>query len=191
MLAIENTLISESVLEKKFVCDLSACKGECCIAGESGAPLEKEEVEVLEKIFPRVKAYMTKEGVKAIEEQGVYVVDSDRELTTPLVKGGSCAFVYIENKIAKCSIEKAYNEGKVNFKKPISCHLYPIRVVHKKGVEKLEYHRWNICSPACACGDKLNVTIYKFLKEPLERKYGKNWYKQLELAATLIKKSSK
>jgi hypothetical protein len=189
MLAINNTLVSEDVLSKKFVCDLGACKGECCIAGVSGAPLEKGEVEIMQEILPKVKPYMTKAGIKAVEKQGVYVIDEDRDITTPLIDGRECAFVYMENKVAKCAIEKAYYEGKVKFKKPISCHLYPIRITEKKGVEKVEYHRWDICSPACACGDKLNVPVYKFLKEPLLRKYGAQWYKQLELAADIKNKN--
>jgi hypothetical protein len=189
MIAVNNTLVSEAILDKKFVCDLSACKGECCVAGESGAPLEKEEVEVMEKILSKVKPYMTKEGIEAVEKQGVYVIDSDKDLTTPLVNSAQCAFVYFEKKVALCAIEKAYNEGKIKFKKPISCHLYPIRVTQQKGIEKLEYHRWNICSPACACGDKLNVPVYKFLKGPLTRKYGEKWYEQLTLIAELRSKT--
>lgn len=189
MIAINSTLVSEDIFDEKFVCDLGACKGECCVAGVSGAPLEKEEVEILETILPKVKPYMTKEGIAAVEKQGVYVIDEDRDLTTPLINGGACAFVYMENKIAKCAIEKAYYEGKVKFKKPISCHLYPIRITQKKGVERVEYHRWNICTPACSCGTKLNVSVYRFLKEPLIRKYDKQWYKQLELAAEIRKKS--
>lgn len=188
MLAINNTLVSEEIIDQKFVCDLNACNGECCVAGESGAPLEKEEVEILEKILPKVKPYMTKEGVDAIEKQGVYVIDEDRDITTPLIKNGPCAFVYFEKKIALCAIEKAYYDGKVKFKKPISCHLYPIRITKKSGVEKLEYSRWKICAPACACGSKLNVSVHKFLKDPLVRKYGVKWYKQLELAAEMRKK---
>lgn len=188
MIAIESTLVSEDIIKEKFVCDLNACKGECCIAGVSGAPLEKDEIEVMEKILPKVKPYMTKEGIESVEKHGVYVLDEDRDLTTPLVKGGACAFVYMEKKIAKCAIEKAYFDGKVKFKKPISCHLYPIRITQKKGVERVEYHRWNICTPACACGAKLNVQVHKFLKDPLIRKYGKQWYKQLELAVELRRK---
>jgi hypothetical protein len=182
MIAIQNTLVSEDILEKKFVCDLSACKGECCIAGVSGAPLEKEEVEVLEKILPDVRPYMTKDGIRAVEKQGVAVLDEDHELTTPLVKGGPCAFVYMENKIAKCAIEKAYFDGKVKFKKPISCHLYPIRITQKDGFDRVDYHQWSVCKPACSCGDKLNVRVYQFLKEPLLRKFGEEWYKTLVLA---------
>ncbi|MCC6691109.1 MAG: DUF3109 family protein [Bacteroidia bacterium] len=189
MIAINNTLISEDIFDKKFVCDLNACKGECCVAGESGAPLEKEEVEELEKILPAVKPYMTKEGIAAVEKQGVYVIDEDRDLTTPLVNGAQCAFVYIENKIAFCAIEKAYRQGKVKFKKPISCHLYPIRVTQQKGIEKLHYQRWSVCAPACTCGEKLNIPVYKFLKTPLVRKYGNQWYKQLELVAQLREKN--
>ena len=188
MVAIENTLVSEEIFKEKFVCDLSACKGECCVAGVSGAPLDKEEVEILEKILPKVKPYMTPAGIKAVDEQGVYVIDSDRDITTPLINGGECAFVYHEKGIALCAIEKAHKEGKIKYQKPISCHLYPIRIEKKKGVERVEYHRWNICKPACSCGAKLNVSVFQFLKGPLIRKYGKDWYKQLELAAELRSK---
>jgi hypothetical protein len=180
MIAIGNTLVSEDILEKKFVCDLNACKGECCIAGVSGAPLEQEEVEILEKILPAVRPYMSKGGIKAVEKLGVFVLDEDRELTTPLVNGAECAFVYMENKIAKCAIEKAYYEGKVSFKKPISCHLYPIRVTHKNGIDQVDYHQWSVCKPACSCGNKLNVRVSRFLKEPLVRKFGEGWYNTLE-----------
>ena len=189
MIAIENTLVSEDILSKKFVCDLGACKGECCVAGVSGAPLDKEEVEIMESILPKVKPYMTKEGLKAVKEQGVYVIDDDRELTTPLIEeGGACAFVYMEKKIAKCAIEKAFLDGKIDFKKPISCHLYPIRIEYKNGIESIEYHRWKVCKPACTNGVKLNVPIFKFLKEPLVRKYGNLWYKKLELVNEQRKK---
>jgi hypothetical protein len=180
MIAIDNTLVSEAILEKKFVCDLHACKGECCVSGVSGAPLEEEEIGELEKILPDILPYMTKEGIGAVEKQGAYVLDDDGELTTPLVDGAQCAYVYMENEVAKCSIEKAWYQGKVKFKKPISCHLYPIRITRQKGFDKLEYHKWNICKPACNCGEKLNVQVYQFLKEPLIRKFGKEWYMQLK-----------
>jgi hypothetical protein len=180
MISLDSTLISEEVLGKKFVCDLNACKGACCVEGVSGAPLEKEEVEELEQLLPLVKPYMTREGIKAVEKQGVFVIDQDRELTTPLINGGECAFVVMENNIAKCSIEKAFKDGKIKFKKPISCHLYPIRIEKKNGVEKLQYHKWELCKPACKCGEQLNVKVYQFLKEPLIRKYGPGWYRQLQ-----------
>jgi len=187
MIAIDKTLISEDVLDKKFVCDLNACKGECCIAGDSGAPLEKDELEILESVLEKVKPYMVKKGINAIEKHGSYVIDSDGDFTTTLVsEGGECAFVFFdENKIAKCSIEQAFNDGKINWKKPISCHLYPIRITKHKGYDAVNYSKWDICSPACECGKKLDVPVYKFLKEPLIRKYGKEWFKQLEQSAKL------
>lgn len=188
MIAIDKTLISEDVLEKKFVCDLNACKGECCVAGASGAPLDKEELPILDSILEEVKPYMNKKGLMAIENSGAYVIDSDGDYTTTLVSSeAECAFVYFdENKIAKCAIEKAYLEGKINWKKPISCHLYPIRISKHKHYDAVNYSKWNICKPACECGKKLDVPVYKFLKEPLIRKYGKNWYKELEKSAQIF-----
>lgn len=190
MIAIENTLISEDLFDKKFVCDLNACKGACCVAGDSGAPLEKEELAILDSVLDKVKPYMVKKGVKAIEKLGAYVIDSDGDYTTTLVsEKAECAFVYFdEKKIAKCAIEKAYEEGKITWKKPISCHLYPIRISQHKGYEAVNYSKWDVCAPACICGSKLDVPVYKFLKEPLIRKFGKGWFKQLEKSAELFLK---
>lgn len=182
MIAIDNTIVSEHLLEKKFVCDLNACKGECCVAGDSGAPLDEEEIAILEDIWDDVKPYLPKDGVKAIEKQGVFVIDEDGDYTTPLVKGKHCAFTIFDDGIAKCGIEQAFYDGKVSWKKPISCHLYPVRITKFKTYDAVNYHKWEVCKPACECGAKLNVPVYKFLKEPLIRKYGKDWYKQLELA---------
>jgi hypothetical protein len=187
MIAIDNTIVSEHLLEKKFVCDLNACKGECCIAGDSGAPLEEEEIAILEDIWDEVKTYLPKDGVKAIEKQGVFVIDDDGDYTTPLVKGKHCAFTIFDDGIAKCGIEQAYYDKKISWKKPISCHLYPVRINKYKDYEAVNYHKWDICKPACECGAKLDIPVYKFLKEPLIRKYGKDWYKQLELADKLRK----
>jgi Protein of unknown function (DUF3109) len=184
MIAIDNTLVSDDLLDRKFVCDLNACKGECCVAGDSGAPLEKEEEEILNTILPLVKPYMNEEGIAEIEKSGVAVIDSDGDLVTPLVDGVKhCAFVIFENSIAKCAIEKAYYDGKITFKKPISCHLYPVRINKYKDFDAVNYQEWEVCKPACVCGDKLDVPVYKFLKEPLIRKYGATWYQQLELVA--------
>lgn len=188
MLAIEQTLVSEEILEKKFVCDLNACKGACCVAGESGAPLEKEELEILDYVYEKVKPYMLPKGIKAVEKSGPWVKDSDGDYTTTLVsKMGECAFVYFDEKnIAKCAIEKAYEDGKIRWKKPISCHLYPIRIEKHRNYDSLKYSRWDICKPACSCGEKLNVPVYKFLKAPLIRKYGEKWFKELEKSAKLF-----
>jgi len=190
MIAIDKTLISEDLLDKKFVCDLNACKGACCVAGDSGAPLDKDELPILESVLDEVKPYMVKKGIKAIEKHGAYVVDSDGDYTTTLVsEGAECAFVYFdEKKIAKCAIEKAHQEGKINWQKPISCHLYPVRITEHKNYDAVNYHKWDVCKPACSCGEKLNVPVYKFLKTPLIRKYGKDWFKQLEKSAELFLK---
>jgi hypothetical protein len=187
MIAIDNTIVSEHLLEKKFVCDLNACKGECCVAGDAGAPLDEDEIAILEDIWEDVKPYLPKDGVKAIEKQGVFVIDEDGDYTTPLVKGKHCAFTIFDDGIAKCGIEQAFYDGKVTWKKPISCHLYPVRITKFKNYDAVNYHKWEVCKPACECGTKLNVPVYKFLREPLIRKYGKDWYKQLELADKLKK----
>jgi hypothetical protein len=182
MIAIQNTIVSDDLLDKKFVCDLNACKGECCVAGESGAPLEQDELPILLEILDKVKPYMNKKGTKAIEKNGPYVLDSDGDYTTTLVGSeGECAFVvFDENKIAKCAIEQAYNDGVIDWKKPISCHLYPIRITSYKTYDALNYHKWSVCKPACECGAKLDVPVYQFLKGPLIRKYGEDWFNELQ-----------
>lgn len=192
MIAIGNTLVSEEVIEKQFVCDLNACKGACCVKGDYGAPLEKDELEILDKVYDKVKPYMRKEGIEAVEEQGKYLLYERKEWVTPLVKGKECAYVIFDKGTALCAIEQAYNDGKVKWKKPISCHLYPIRLTKQRnGYEAVNYDRWSICSPACKLGKSLQVPVYRFLKDSLIRKYGKEWYKELELAADLLEKSKK
>ncbi len=188
MLVIDNTLITDEVLEKHFVCDLNACKGACCVKGDYGAPLEDEELEQLDKVYNKVKPYMTPAGIEAVEKQGKYLLYEKKEWVTPLIKGKECAYTFFDEAgIAKCAIEKAYYEGKVKWKKPISCHLYPIRITKQKnGLEALNYDKWSICKAACKLGDSLKVPVYKFLKDSLTRKYGKEWYKQLEVAASRI-----
>ena len=190
MIAINNTLVSEELFEKKFVCDLAACKGACCVAGESGAPIDKEELHIIDTILDKVKPYMVKKGIKAIEKHGAYVIDADGDYTTTLVgPGAECAFVFFdENNIAKCAIEQAYYEGKITWKKPISCHLYPVRITKHRAYDTVNYDKWSVCKPACECGEKLDVPVYKFLKEPLIRKYGKKWFKELETSAKLFLK---
>ena len=187
MLAIENTLVSEDVIDKAFVCDLNKCKGACCVMGDMGAPLDEDELPVLRKIYNKVKPYMSHAGIKAVEKQGLYINEGGGEYTTPLIKGKECAYVYFHNDIAFCAIEKAYLEGKIDFKKPISCHLYPIRITKHKDYDALNYDRWEICAPACKLGQSLQVPVYVFLKESLTRKYGEEWYKQLTFAAEEFK----
>jgi hypothetical protein len=181
MIIIDDTLISDEVYTEYFVCDLPKCLGGCCVHGDAGAPLEKEEAKILDKIYPEVKSCLRPEGIEEIEAFGKSVMDIDGEYTTPLVKGKECAYVFFdENNIAKCGIEKAWEEKKIDFKKPVSCHLYPIRITKYSNYEAVNYHRWPICDPARKFGKKLNVRVYEFLKESLIRKYGEAWYTQLD-----------
>lgn len=183
MIIIGTTLVSKDIFEEQFVCDLSACRGACCVEGSSGAPLTLDEVDELENYWPQVKPYLPEEHIAVVEEKGFVVVDDDQELTTPLYgEHGACAFVfYDQNGIAKCGYEKAFLDGKTLWKKPISCHLYPIRTNELKEYTGVNFHRWGICEPACECGSKLKVPVFRFLKEPLIRKFGQEWFDEAEL----------
>jgi len=177
LVQIEDIILSTELFERKFVCDLNACKGACCVQGDSGAPLTVEEVTILEEVYDQVVPYMRPEGIAAVEEQGVFYMDFSNEPATTLVNGEECAFVYFDEQgITKCAIEKANLEGKTDWKKPISCHLYPIRVKKMGEMTALNYDKWNICEPACACGESLNVPVFRFLKEPLIRAFGQPFY---------------
>lgn len=181
MFQLGKTIVSEEILEKEFVCNLSACKGVCCVAGEAGAPLEGSETKILEEIYPKVKPFLRDEGIAAIENQGTWITSDFGELETPLVNGAECAYVIFDkNNMALCAIEEAYNQGLVDWKKPISCHLYPIRVQDYSEFSAINYHVWDICDDACTLGKELQVPIYKFVKEALIRKFGENWYQELE-----------
>ena len=183
MIQLGKTLISADIFEEYFACDLAQCKGECCVQGDAGAPLEKSELPVLERIYPVVRSYMRPEGIETVERQGLYVKDKTGEYVTPLVDGRECAFVVFENGIAYCAIEKAYRDGKIDFPKPVSCHLYPIRITEYTHFTAVNYHRWDICSAACALGSKLKTPLYRYLKEPLIRRFGAAWYRELEQLA--------
>lgn len=181
---IKETLISDDIFDKKFVCDLSACKGACCVEGDSGAPLTEEECSTLDDIYEQVKPYMREEGIKRVEEEGTYVMDSDGDLVTPLVNDRECAYVFFDEQgITKCGIEQAYNDGKTNYQKPISCHLFPVRLKEYPTFTAVNVQLLEICSCACDLGSSLKVPVYKFLKEPLIRKFGEDWYGELEKAA--------
>ena len=180
MIELGDKLLSLDLFEKKFVCNLTACKGICCIEGDAGAPLEMEEIDILEESLDVIKPYMRQEGIDVIEKQGVFYMDEDNEPVTSLVKNGACAFVYFDkNNSTKCSIEKAHSEGKLDFKKPISCHLYPVRVTTLRNYEAVNFNQWDICSDACTLGTELNVKVYKFLKEPIIRKWGERFFTEL------------
>lgn len=188
MIKVGEVLVSDDIASKEFVCNLEKCKGACCVEGDYGAPLEEDELDILKKIYPKIKSYLTKEGIEAIEEQGTHVIDPDGDYSTPTIGGRECAYSrYDDRGILKCGIEEAHKDGKIEFKKPISCHLYPIRIVKKKDFEAVNYSKWSICSPACVFGKELQVPLYKFLKDPLIRKYGAAWYDEL---VTLIEQSA-
>ncbi len=185
MIAIQEALVSEDLLEKEFVCDLSRCKGACCVEGDAGAPLEEDELDILAGIYNEVKPFLRTEGQKAIEEQGTAIRDPhDSEWVTPLVNEAECAYViFDENGVTKCGIEKAWEQGAVSWRKPLSCHLYPIRITRYPSYEAVNYHKWKICSPACDLGKQLKVPVYKFVKDALIRKYGPEWYSELDEVA--------
>lgn len=189
MIEIGDKLISLDVFQKRFVCDLSACKGACCVEGDNGAPLEEEEINIIEDNLDAIVPYMRKEGIEAVNKSGVFYMDEDNEPVTTLVNEKECAFVFFdENNITKCSIEQAYNEGKIDFKKPISCHLYPIRVSKLRNYLAVNYSHWNICNAACKLGTSLDIKTFKFLKEPIIRKWGENFYKEMELVDLELEK---
>ncbi|MFT3884628.1 MAG: DUF3109 family protein [Flavobacteriales bacterium] len=187
MIEHRGTLISEELFEKRFVCDLNACKGACCEQGDSGAPLLPEEAKLIDRHYAAIEPYMTARGRKSVKDQGcTSIVDMDGELVTPLVQEyAECVYARKDTTGKwKCGIEKAYHDGKVPFNKPISCHLYPIRVEKLKFHDGLNYNQWDICAPACACGAKLDVPVFRFLKNALTRAYGADWYDELELVYT-------
>lgn len=189
LVEIKDKIVSTQIFERKFVCNLNACKGACCIEGDAGAPLTIEEVSILEDDFEKIKPYMREEGVKVVEESGVFYMDQDNEPVTSLVNNAECAFVFFDEKgITKCAVEQANIEGVTNFKKPISCHLYPIRVKQFDDFQALNYDTWSICSDACDLGEKLGVPVYQFLKEPLIRAFGNDFFNELEVVDNELKK---
>ncbi|MGL5228622.1 MAG: DUF3109 family protein [Bacteroidales bacterium] len=184
MLQIENTVISLDVIEQEFICDLQACLGACCIEGDAGAPLEEEEKTKIEEILPLIWEDLSPAAQEVIKEQGVAYIDEDKDLVTSIVNGKDCVFTcYEKGGMCHCAIEKAYREGKTDFYKPVSCHLYPIRVDKYPTFSALNYHKWKICGAAQVLGRKHGLKVYEFLKEPLIRKFGESWYQQLDIAA--------
>ena len=193
MFQLGKTIVSEDILDREFVCNLHACKGACCVEGEAGAPVSKEEGVILQEIFPKIKPFLRQEGIEAIERQGVYTVNPIGEFETPLIEGRECAYaIFDENQIVKCAIEKAFKEGVVEFYKPISCHLYPIRVKEYSLLTAVNYHAWPICNDACTLGKELKVPTYRFVKDALIRKFGLEWYDELDdMAQEYYEKRSK
>ena len=184
---IGNKLVSASLLEKRFVCDLNACKGACCVEGDAGAPVTLAEISMLESILEKVKPYMTEKGIEAVENTGVFYMDEDNDPVTTLMDGGACAFtVFEEDGTAKCGIEKAYYDREIKWKKPLSCELFPIRVKQYTQFTAVNFEEIDICKPACSCGEKLNIPVYRFLKAPIIRGFGEEFFNELVEAEKLL-----
>jgi hypothetical protein len=193
MIAIDNVLLSDHVVEAQFVCDLNSCKGGCCVDGDCGAPLTEEETKIIAKVYPKIKPYLKQEYINEVAKQGTHVMDDEYGYVTPTINGGICVYAYTDDLgIVKCAFERAWKEGKINFQKPISCHLYPIRVKDMNGYEAVNYEpRKTLCKPACKLGQKLKVPVYQFLKDSLIRKYGKEFYETLDAVAKKMAKDKK
>ncbi len=185
MIAIDNVLLSDEVIQEHFVCDLDKCKGGCCVDGDCGAPLTSEETKILKKVYPKVKQYLRPDYIAQIEKEGTHVLDNEYGYVTPTINRGICAYGYTDELgIVKCGIEKAWKEGVIDFQKPISCHLFPIRIKSYKTYDAVNYEpRETLCKPACKLGNKLKVPVYKFLKNSLIRKYGQEFYNTLDAIA--------
>lgn len=184
MFQLGKTLVSEALFEDEFTCHLTACKGACCVEGEAGAPLEVDEIESLEQHWKEVKPFLTAEGIAAIETQGVATQNAFDEWETPLIDGKACAYIHYDDQgIAQCGIERAYQKGATTLQKPISCHLYPVRVKNYSAFVAVNYHQWGICAPACELGKSLKQPLYQFVQAALVRKFGQAWYDALHDAA--------
>ena len=189
MIKIENVLVSDEVIDEHFVCDLDKCKGGCCVDGDCGAPITKEESEIIARIYPIIKSTLCMEYIPEIERQGTHTTDDEYGLVTPTVNGGICVYGITDmTGTVYCGIEKAWKEGKIDFRKPISCHLFPIKIKESEGYEMVNYEpREDLCAPACKLGKQLKVPVYKFLQEALVRKYGEDFIDALDAVAKHIK----
>jgi hypothetical protein len=191
MLRIGDTIFSLDILEKKFKCDLPRCLGNCCRYGDSGAPLTKDEVKILENIWPEVKPYLRSEGISVIEAEGSSVKDFENETVTPLISNEECAYAILDGNIFMCGIEKAWSEGKIAFQKPVSCHLFPARIKQYSGFQAVNYQELSICHAAVGYGQVEGIYVYEFLKVPLIRALGEETYNELCIAAEELRKNPK
>jgi hypothetical protein len=179
MIQLDSTLISDDLREFHFCCDLQKCKGACCVEGDAGAPLEEDEISLLEDYIDTIKLFMVPKGISEVEKTGVFDYDAEGKFVTPLVNGNECCYVYHKEGIARCAIEKAFQEKTIPFPKPISCHLYPARIKPVGNGESVNYHKWSVCNKALENGMRLKLPLYRFLEDALIRKYGRNWYNKL------------
>ena len=180
MIIVENVLLSDDIADKYFSCDLRHCRGACCIHGERGAPLEPDELAVLNRNIDQIRLYLPSAGIQVIEREGIYLKHTGNRYSTPLINGKECVYSYYDaDQIARCGIERAFNENKISFLKPISCHLYPIRIKKLAVCEIVNYHQCDFYLRAERLGREANIPVYKFLKAPLIRKFGAEWYDKL------------
>lgn len=179
MIPIAEILVSDDLAKILFCCDLARCHGTCCVAGDAGAPLDEEEINQIQEGLEGIIPFMAVKGIEVVQESGVFDYDASGNYVTPLIDGRECAFVYFTGKLARCAIEKAYESGKIHFRKPVSCHLYPVRIDSYNGFNAVNYHEWSICNKALAKGSILDLPLYRFLKDSLIRKYGEDWYNEL------------
>lgn len=189
MLQIKDTIVSLDIAERFFTCDIASCLGECCIEGDAGAPITEDEYKKIKEILPLIWDDLMPRAKEEIEANGVAYVDEEGDLVTQIIDGKNCVFsCYGSNGMCLCAIERAYREGRVDFMKPISCHLYPLRLKEYPSFTAVSYHRWKICKAAEVLGRKRGVRLYEFLKEPLVRRFGKEWYDELVTACELYLK---
>ena len=189
MLRINDTIFSFDILEKKFRCNLPKCLGNCCRYGDSGAPLSADEAHILKDIWDKVKPYLRPEGIASIEEKGTSVTDFENEKVTPLIGNEECAYTIFKDNIFFCGIEKAWTDGKISFRKPLSCHLFPARIKYYSEFRAVNYEELAICAPARVTGEREGLYVYEFLKEPLIRALGQELYKELCIAAKELRKN--
>jgi hypothetical protein len=184
MIEVGKTIVSLDVLESKFCCDLDHCKGACCVEGDSGAPITPEEAEIIERLYPLFEEYLSETNKAEISRQGFSLIDQDGDLVTPIIGKNECVFTFVDDSgITLCAIERAYFQKNTEFRKPVSCHLFPIRISEYKRFDGVNYEKLKICKPGRICGKSNNLPLYKYLKEPLIRKYGEEWYNEISLVA--------
>jgi hypothetical protein len=192
MIQIQHTILSKDIFDECFICDLAKCKGQCCIDGASGAPIAREEYEQINEILPIIWNELSPKAQQLIEKQDIAYTDTDGELVTSIINGKECVFTYCDSDgVCKCVIDTAFGEGRIAIPKPISCHLYPIRLREYDGFTAVNYDRWSVCQSAVRLGRKEGVPLYRFLKEPLVRKFGEEWYEEVCEAAKMLKENLK
>jgi len=179
MISLPPALICDDLKDVFFCCDMAKCKGACCVEGDAGAPLEEEEISLLDDYIQEIKSFMTREGIEEIERLGVFDYDAEGKFVTPLIEGMECAYIFYDEGIARCAIEQAFQQKMIPFPKPLSCHLYPLRISSMGNEDAVNYHKWYICDKALMKGHQNKIPLYLFLQDALVRKYGRAWFNRL------------